>query len=53
MRPCKKTFLLLVGLISVSMNKLDMALEEAVEAVDEQSKKIKQSVKTNIKGDIK
>ena len=45
MRPCKKTFLLLVGLIAISMDKIDVALEEAVEAVDKQSKKIKQSAK--------
>lgn len=38
MRPCKKAFLFVVGVITITFDKVNKAIGEAVEAVDKQKK---------------
>jgi len=40
MKICKKSFLFFVGLITISLDRLNEALDEAVAAVEEQREKI-------------
>ena len=47
MKLCKKSFLFLVGIITLAADEVEKAVLEAVEAVDQQSVKIKERVSNN------
>jgi len=47
MKLCKKSFLLFVGIITLAADEVEKAIIEAVEAVDQQSEKIKERVANN------
>jgi len=40
MKSCKKTFLLLVGIITTAFDELSASIEEAIQSVEEQRQKI-------------
>ena len=44
MKLCGKSFLFIVGMIMITVDEIEKAMEEAVEAVDQQSDKMKQRV---------
>ena len=48
MKLCNKTFLFAVGILTLSMEEVNKAMQEAVEAVDKQSQKVKKSVSKKI-----
>lgn len=47
MKLCKKTFLIFVGMVSLSIDEINKAIDDAVKFVDKKSEKIKQSRKQN------
>ena len=49
MNLCKKSLLFLVGIVTLTMDEVINAAEEASKAVDEQSEKVKQSIRTKKK----
>jgi hypothetical protein len=44
MKLCKKTFLLLVGVITTVFDELSASIEEAIQSIEEQSQKIEKRI---------
>lgn len=49
MKPCKKAFLILAGVITITFDQVTQAINEAVDAVDQQNQESKKKEETSSK----